>query len=204
MLEIIKEFLNYGALGTFAAFVLWAVVKGCRTVYKDFMSPGFPEKGIPKGLFIRLVDSIQQHLERTEDFMDRTAGVLIKVEEEKDEQKELCAAHVSNMETVSELLEEQRGNTGKIATSLERLVEIHSDPTGSSNNERTHRKLCAIQKGMVEYCIMCKKLAAKASDPTILEIVVEHCDAIIKAVTLDKETENDVGRTSGKIHQGSR
>jgi hypothetical protein len=187
MLDITKDFLNYGALGAFAAFVLWALVKSCRTIYKDFMSTGYPEKNIPKGLIVRLVDSIQHHLERTEAFLNRTAGVLIRVGEEQDIQKDLCTTHINSLETVTDLLKEQRGNTGKIADSLERLVDIHADPVGSSNNERTNHKLCTIQKGMVEYCIMCKKLAAKSSDPSILEIAVEHCDAIIKAVMSEKE-----------------
>lgn len=204
MTDGFKELFNYGVLGIFAAFVLWSVVKGCRAVYEVLFSPGNPEKGIPKGLIVRVVDYLQTHLERIDTTLDRTAGVMERNEEQLESQRGLCRVHTENMEAVTILLTEQKGNTGRIAESLQRLVDIHESPNGGTYTERTHRKLCAVQKSMVEYCIMCKKLAAKSSDPSILEIVVEHCDAIIKAVSADKETEDDVERITGKIRQGSR
>lgn len=171
MTEWIKELFNYGVLGIFAAFVLWVCVKGGRAVYDVLFFPGNETKK-PQGIFVRLASQIQHNLEKNAEFMDRTAQVLISLESDLEFKREQCEAHVQIL--------------GQVTEGLKALVEVHRDPNGPGSNEKTHRKLCAIQQGMVEACILCKRLATKSKDVEIVQMVQEHCDAIIKKVTEEK------------------
>jgi hypothetical protein len=106
----LESLVNYGALGVFMAFVLWALVKSCRYVSEQLFSRD-PDR---KGLVVLKVESSVMRDRKMGEFMDALSEREVK-------QQELCDRHNAGLITISTSLAEHHSSAGEMAKDIRRL-----------------------------------------------------------------------------------